>query len=135
MVEYDGKLLFLRRHSSRRYPGKWGCPAGGQEPGETIAAAALRELKEETGISALEPSLHYCGMRFVRYPADQDFIYHLFWLVLCTEPHIILNPGEHDKFAWVAREEAGEVDYLGGKGDINACLQMIPVHSAALRNF
>lgn len=32
--------------------GLWGFPGGRIEPGETVAAAALRELREETGVEA-----------------------------------------------------------------------------------
>jgi 8-oxo-dGTP diphosphatase len=42
----------------RRNPpdaGKWGFPGGAQELGETVAAAAVRELREETGVEA-DPS-------------------------------------------------------------------------------
>ena len=43
-------LLVKRRHEP--YQGMWCLPMGFAELGETITAAALRELKEETGIEA-----------------------------------------------------------------------------------
>ena len=47
----DGKLLIgLRGKEPRRLV--WSLPGGHIEPGETAAAAALREVREETGISA-----------------------------------------------------------------------------------
>jgi 8-oxo-dGTP diphosphatase len=126
MVQFGTKLLFLRRHIGRRYAGKWGCPAGKQEVGETSEDAAVRELREETGIHVPASALCYCGMRFVRYPEDQDFVYHQFWLKLLGEPEVTLNPGEHDAFAWMERAEAESIDYLGEPGDIVECLRMIP---------
>lgn len=47
----DNRLLLVRRG---REPdrGKWGFPGGLTELGETTAGAALRELAEETGVSA-----------------------------------------------------------------------------------
>ena len=46
-----GKFLLVQR---AREPdqGKWACPGGLIEVGETAAQAALRELAEETGIIA-----------------------------------------------------------------------------------
>jgi 8-oxo-dGTP diphosphatase len=45
------EVLLIRRGKPPRM-GEWSIPGGGQEFGETIAAAALRELAEETGVSA-----------------------------------------------------------------------------------
>ena len=44
-----GKLLIARR---TKPPYLWSLPGGAVEWGETLAAAALRELNEETGIEA-----------------------------------------------------------------------------------
>ncbi|MFJ2362496.1 NUDIX hydrolase [Pseudomonas sp. NPDC087697] len=41
----NGQILFVRKEKS-----KWTLPGGKVEPGETPAAAAARELREETGL-------------------------------------------------------------------------------------
>lgn len=52
---HDRVLLFLTRESTRPQDGTWWeLPGGGIEPGEGYAAAAVRELYEETGIVARE---------------------------------------------------------------------------------
>ena len=40
-----GKILLMKRSDN----GHWGLPGGYVEPGESVAAAALREVREETG--------------------------------------------------------------------------------------
>lgn len=47
----DGHVLLVERGKGPRR-GVWSLPGGHIEPGETARAAALRELGEETGVSA-----------------------------------------------------------------------------------
>ncbi|GAA1360733.1 NUDIX domain-containing protein [Streptomyces beijiangensis] len=51
VVVDDGLVLVVRRSKTERFlPNVWGVPCGKLDPGETPAAAVLRELEEETGI-------------------------------------------------------------------------------------
>ncbi|MFB7882030.1 NUDIX hydrolase [Brevundimonas diminuta] len=45
------EVLLIRRGTPPR-AGEWSLPGGRLEPGERLAAAALRELREETGVEA-----------------------------------------------------------------------------------
>jgi len=45
------EVLLIRRGKPPRM-GEWSLPGGRIEPGETALAAALRELREETGVAA-----------------------------------------------------------------------------------
>jgi mutator protein MutT len=51
-VVIRNEQVLLVRRANPPDAGKWGFPGGKIEQGETLAQAALRELKEETGISA-----------------------------------------------------------------------------------
>ncbi len=46
----EGRILLVRHKHERGgfWQGKWICPGGKLEPGETLAEGALREIQEET---------------------------------------------------------------------------------------
>jgi ADP-ribose pyrophosphatase YjhB (NUDIX family) len=50
-VIFDGDRVLLQRRDDN---GKWGLPGGGVEPGESVRAAVVREVREETGLD-VEP--------------------------------------------------------------------------------
>lgn len=60
------RLVTYRRDDkpSIPWPGLWDLPGGGREGGETPAACALRETREEFGLSISPARLHWCR----RYP-------------------------------------------------------------------
>lgn len=51
LFDTTGRTLLIRRSQPPRQ-GEWSLPGGGQELGETVEAAARRELAEETGCTA-----------------------------------------------------------------------------------
>lgn len=50
VVVDNGKVLLIRRGKPPR-PGQWSLPGGGQELGESYIEAAIREVREETGLA------------------------------------------------------------------------------------
>jgi 8-oxo-dGTP diphosphatase len=55
VIRNDAGQVLLVRHQPEResyWKGKWICPGGGLEVGETLAQGALREIREETHLDA-----------------------------------------------------------------------------------
>lgn len=51
VLQRDGRVLMGRRGTGARAAGKWSFPAGFVERGEVVEAAAVREVREETGLT------------------------------------------------------------------------------------
>jgi len=50
ILQKEGKYLLVQEKLPKAY-GKWNLPAGHVDPGESTAAAAVREVQEETGLT------------------------------------------------------------------------------------
>lgn len=100
------ELLVLRRASGGRCPGSWESVHGHIEAGEQPAAAASRELEEETG---LVPEKLYNLSRveaFYQHRTDEVALIPVF--AAFVAPHTAVHLGrEHDRFEWLSPAEAG----------------------------
>ncbi len=95
-----GDCLLIRRS------GLWDLPKGHQEPGEDIAVTALREVQEETGVSALELRDLICVTDHCYLRGGVWHLKHTWWYdMLYTDPMDLTPQLEEDisKAAWVAR--------------------------------
>ena len=85
ITDNNGRILLERRSDN----GMWGLPGGGIDAGESITEAAIREVKEETGLDVRITGL--IGVysdpsegRIVTYPDNGDVV-HLVDTVLKAE--------------------------------------------------
>ena len=98
ILRADGsEFLLAQRPAGKVYAGYWEFPGGKVEPGETVRAALVRELREELGISvsACSPWL----TRVFTYP--HATVRLNFWRVTAWAGEIGLSaPLEHDAVDW-----------------------------------
>lgn len=111
----DGRVLMLRRRAPADF---WQSVTGSLEWGETPAAAAVRELREETGLEAQGRLCAHPGpVRFpilpawrARYaPGVRYNVEHAFSVEYPMTPTIRLDGREHVAYRWLPWREAREL--------------------------
>ena len=101
LIDADGRVLLGKRAATKRaYPGLWDAIGGHREAGETIAAALVREMREELGVT---PEVFDALATFAEPDRTRqgDNFYHLFVVTGWSggEPSNCA-PAEHDAIAW-----------------------------------
>jgi 8-oxo-dGTP diphosphatase len=108
VVRRDGRVLLVQRARAPNV-GKWGFPGGVQELGETIFAAVIRELMEETGL-VVEPVETLTTLDVVERDGDGRVRTHYALIAVLAEwrsGEVNIDDEAHD-FGWftVAEVEA-----------------------------
>lgn len=112
VLEQDGRILACQRRADDRHPFKWEFPGGKVDPGETPAAAMVRELREELGIEAtLGELLAVEDFQYAGRPPIRIYFYAI--------PRFtgVLTNLVFEQFQWTLREELPALDFLDG--DVN----------------
>jgi dATP pyrophosphohydrolase len=109
----DAQVLLLERADA---PGFWQSVTGSQEPGETLAQTAIREVGEETGLDAGKFELTRWGIenRYAIYerwryryaPGVTHNAEHVFGLKLPAPQPVTVAMREHLRYRWLPWEEA-----------------------------
>jgi 8-oxo-dGTP pyrophosphatase MutT (NUDIX family) len=108
----DFILLLRRSMQVSFYRGKWAAISGSVESDETVLDTALREIKEETGISPSEVRILGMGNVFKIPYTEFDWIVHPILFNSLTFD-VELN-WENDEASWLRRAEMEELDTVPG---------------------
>jgi len=106
IFDSNGKLLLLKRSlNSKGNPGKWEPPGGKIDQGESFETALLREIAEETGLTA--SIQHIAGTAESELPKIK--IIHLILEGKLESGQVHVSE-EHTDFAWIKPEEINNFD-------------------------
>ncbi len=115
--EWEGKLLYLKRHADKPYGETWGLPAGKIEEGEDPRQAAVREVEEEVGIK-LDPVTLQEVVKIYLEVDGLSYVFYAFRVRLDKAPQIKLEPQAHTEARWLTVEEALKLPLIIGGGEI-----------------
>ena len=118
------------------FPGHWQSVTGSQEPGETLAQTATRELREETGIDAdayggvadwcMQNDFEIFKQWSGRYaPGTTHNTEHVFGLRVPGRVPVTLAPREHLRHAWLPWREAAARCFSWTN---RAAIEALPAH-------
>jgi len=118
LIRSDGSALLARRPGSKVYAGYWEFPGGKVEPGEDVADALRREIREELGIEieSVQPWI----TRVFAYPhATVRLHFHRVY-AWRGEPRAL----EHQAIAWQRPETPDLVPMLPANGPVLRALSL-----------
>lgn len=118
------EVLLLRRSAGRIYAGDWRMVGGKLEPGETAWQAALRELQEETGLTATRLLTVPFLSRFYEWSQDRVNEIPVFLAVVHGEDPVLDE--EHDAFDWSSPADAARrLPWPGQRDGLAAALALL----------
>ncbi len=106
VIRRDGKILISSRRPGDRLQG-WEFPGGKLEPGETLAAALRRELREELALEIEVYDVLY--RRTVRTPERE---LELQFVRCRIAPEAVPRARENQSWRWVTPEELPRIGLL-----------------------
>ena len=95
----DGKILITKRVDTAHLAGLWEFPGGKVEPGETLKAALMREIREEIGMNVIV--FDQCLSVDHEYPRKTVRLHFFNCAIIAGEPRTI----QVADFAWVTPPE------------------------------
>jgi len=120
----DMQVLLLERTD---HPGYWQSVTGSQNPGETMAQTAMREVAEETGLDTSRYLLTDCGIqneyeiyeewRWRYAPEVMHNTEHVFALLVPEPLPVTVAAREHLNFTWLPWKEAVEKVFSPSNAD------------------
>ncbi len=99
-------LLQIRNDNKDSHPGKLDISSAGHIPsGDTYTESAVRELREELGITVSENELHFCGKRRKEY--QKNFHGSMFWDNQVSNVYVVMRDIDSDAVSYQESEISG----------------------------
>ncbi len=118
VVEHDGQFLVGLRPPGVPLAGYWEFPGGKVHADETPAVAAVRECREETGLS-----IELCGeYPDVVHQYDHDRLRLFFFAARCVSAHV--EP--QTPFLWLPRANFGQLTFPPANAALVSYLLAMP---------
>jgi 8-oxo-dGTP diphosphatase len=102
----DGHVLLMRRAGTGFFDGLYSLPGGHVEEGESLAATAVREMREELGIELAEAGLVVLGV--VHRHSDTNRIDFFLQATGWSGEPVIAEPDKCDGLVWCVRDTLPE---------------------------
>jgi 8-oxo-dGTP pyrophosphatase MutT (NUDIX family) len=127
VVRRGDEFLFIHQYRPIVDEHVWAIPSGGAEQGESIEAAAAREMEEETGYRPSKPLQHLLGY-YPSYGCGNQ----RFELFLAEDPVLVQKPDPREviETRWFAKPEVLEM--IGRNGVVDG-LSLTPLLLVLLR--
>lgn len=114
----NAKILLIRRAADDFLGGVYELPGGGVDDNETITEGAIREVKEETGLTVSKIISIFDGFDYST--NKKPLVRQVNFLVEVDPGNVILDPSEHDEFIWVNK---GNIKNLNMTNDMRKCIK------------
>ena len=111
VLDAKGRLLMTKRHPDKIDGGMWEFTAGSALAGEDSVTGAMRELREETGLSVKREQMKLLYTR-----TGHDFFLDSYVVRLAQDGEdvsVMLQEGETVDFIWADRETQAQMEKEG----------------------
>lgn len=107
----DGDRILLQNRVKQDWQG-YAMPGGHVEPGESIVDAVIREMREETGLTVLQPRL--CGVK--QFPIEDGR--YLVFLFRANRYEGTLRSSAEGEMHWIARADLDRIRTVADFSDM-----------------
>lgn len=109
-VVNDAEVLIAKRPDDKHQGGLWEFPGGKVEPGETVAAALVRELDEEVALPVAEENMTPLLQIPFEYP-DKKVLLDVCWVEVGINDALLAHGAEGQLIRWVKAHELSDFQF------------------------